>query len=213
MSPNVTLSKTGDSKIEVKKSVFIGKSFHISSPDEAAGFLAEERKKYPDARHICYAWVLGGEVSRQKSSDDGEPQGTAGQPLLELLTSNGFTDSLVCVTRYFGGTLLGKGGLKRAYTDSGRLALENGEPVVLIQALKWREHCSYPVFEALSRKAAQSGWTIENTEYGADVAFDISVPAESKDEIIKCCLDISGGALKLETPEEMLMTGEKISLS
>ena len=162
MSPNVTLSKSGDSKIEVKKSVFIGKSFHITSPEEANNYLAEERKKYPDARHLCYAWVLGGEVSRQKSSDDGEPQGTASQPLLELLTSNGFTDSLICVTRYFGGTLLGKGGLKRAYTDSGREALAAGEPVTLIPALKWRQNCSYPVFENLSRKANQSGWTLEN---------------------------------------------------
>ena len=213
MSPNITLSRTGESKIEVKKSVFIGRSFHITSPEEAAAFLSEERKKYPDARHLCYAWVLGGEVSRQKSSDDGEPQGTAGQPLLELLTSNGFTDSLVCVTRYFGGTLLGKGGLKRAYTDSGRLALENGEPVTLIPALRWRQRCPYPVFEMLSRKAGQSGWVIENIDYGSDVAFDISVPRESEKEITRYCLDISGGALVLNDPAEMLMTGGKISLS
>ncbi len=213
MNPNVTLSKSGDSKIEVKKSVFIGKSFHITSPEEANNYLAEERKKYPDARHLCYAWVLGGEVSRQKSSDDGEPQGTAGQPLLELLTSNGFTDSLICVTRYFGGTLLGKGGLKRAYTDSGREALEAGVPVTLIPALKWRQNCSYPVFENLSRKANQSGWTLENVEYGQDVAFDIIVPVESENELKRLCLDISGGALVLEDPENLLMTGDKVSVS
>ena len=213
MNPNVTLSKSGDSKIEVKKSVFIGKSFHITSPEEANNYLAEERKKYPDARHLCYAWVLGGEVSRQKSSDDGEPQGTAGQPLLELLTSNCFTDSLICVTRYFGGTLLGKGGLKRAYTDSGREALEAGEPVTLIPALKWRQNCSYPVFENLSRKANQSGWTLENIEYGQDVAFDIIVPVECENELKRLCLDISGGALVLEDPENLLMTGDKVSVS
>ena len=213
MSRNITLSRNGDSKIEVKKSVFIGRSFHITSPEEAAGYLSEERRKYPDARHLCYAWVLGGEVSRQKSSDDGEPQGTAGQPLLELLTSNRFTDSLVCVTRYFGGTLLGKGGLKRAYTDSGRLALENGEPVTLIPALKWRERCSYPVFEMLSRKAGQSGWLIENIEYGSDVAFDIMVPVECEDDIARCCLDLSGGSLVLKDPAKILMTGGKTPVS
>ena len=213
MSLNVTLNRTGDSKIEVKKSVFIGRSFHITSPEEAAAFLSEERKKYPDARHLCYAWVLGGEVSRQKSSDDGEPQGTAGQPLLDLLTSNGFTDSMVCVTRYFGGTLLGKGGLKRAYTESGRLALENGGPVSLIPALKWKENCSYSVFEMLSRKAGQSGWQIENIEYGQDVSFEISVPREKGNELVRCCLDLSGGALMPADPESILMTGEKVSLS
>jgi len=208
LSLNITLSKTGGSKIEVKKSVFIGRSFHITSPEEAAFFLAEERKKYPDARHLCYAWVTGGEAARQKSSDDGEPQGTAGQPLMELLTSNGFTDSLVCVTRYFGGTLLGKGGLKRAYTDSGRLALENGEPVVLIPALKWSECCSYPVFEMLSRRAGQSGWSVENINYGQDVSFDIIIPEENRDDLIRYCLDISGGALVLKEPANVLMTGD-----
>lgn len=213
MSPSITLSKSGDSKIEVKKSVFIGKSFHITSPEEAAEYLAAERKKYPDARHLCYAWVTGGEASRQKSSDDGEPQGTAGQPLLELLTSNGFTDSLICVTRYFGGTLLGKGGLKRAYTDSGRQALSDGEPVELIPALRWREHCSYPLFEMLSRKASQSCWTLENIDYGQDVAFDITVPEEAESELVRFCLDLSGGTLVLSDPDKLLMKGGKIILS
>ncbi|MBR3461429.1 MAG: YigZ family protein [Clostridiales bacterium] len=213
MSPSITLSKSGDSKIEVKKSVFIGKSFHITSPEEAAEYLAAERKKYPDARHLCYAWVTGGEASRQKSSDDGEPQGTAGQPLLELLTSNGFTDSLICVTRYFGGTLLGKGGLKRAYTDSGRQALSDGEPVELIPALRWREHCSYPLFEMLSRKASQSCWALENIDYGQDVAFDITVPEEAESELVRFCLDLSGGTLVLSDPDKLLMKGGKIILS
>jgi uncharacterized YigZ family protein len=213
LSSVITLSKTGDSKVEVKKSVFIGRSFHISSPEEAAEFLSQERKKYPDARHLCYAWVIGGENSRQKSSDDGEPQGTAGQPLLELLTSNGFTDSLVCVTRYFGGTLLGTGGLRRAYSDSGRLALEAGCPVTLIPALKWRENCSYPVFETLSRKAQGAGWTIDNIEYGQDVVFDIIVPEESEDELIRYCLDLTGGALQLKDPESLLMMGAKTDIS
>ena len=213
MSPVITLSKSGDSKIEIKKSVFIGKSFHIESPEEATEFLAAERKKYPDARHLCYAWVTGGENSRQKSSDDGEPQGTAGQPLLELLTSNNFTDSLICVTRYFGGTLLGTGGLRRAYSDSGRLALEAGEPVTLIPAYRWREHCSYPVFEMLSRKAGQSGWVIGNVEYGQDVVFDITVPEEAENEAVRYCLDATGGALVLKDPVSLLTKGDKVLLS
>ena len=213
MSRSITLSRIGDSRIEVKKSVFIGRSFHISSPEQATEFLAAERKKYPDARHLCYAWVTGGENARQKSSDDGEPQGTAGQPLLELLTSNGFTDTLICVTRYFGGTLLGTGALRRAYSDSGRLALEAGDPVVLIPALKWRRNISYPAFEMLSRKASSSGWTLENIEYGQDVVFDIIVPEKSEDELIRYCLDLTGGALQLKDPESLLMMGAKTDIS
>ena len=213
MSRSITLSRIGDSRIEVKKSVFIGRSFHISSPEQATEFLAAERKKYPDARHLCYAWVIGGENARQKTSDDGEPQGTAGQPLLELLTSNGFTDTLVCVTRYFGGTLLGTGGLRRAYSDSGRQALEAGEPVILIPALKWRRNISYPAFEMLSRKALSSGWTVENIEYGQDVAFDILVPEEAENDIKRYCLDLTGGTLVLEEPDKLLMKGPKVPLS
>ncbi len=209
----ITLSKTGDSKLEVKKSIFIGRSFHISSPDEASEFLSAERKKYPDARHLCYAWVIGGENARQKTSDDGEPQGTAGQPLLELLTSNGFTDTLVCVTRYFGGTLLGTGGLRRAYSDSGRQALISGAPVNLVPALMWNESCSYPVFEMLSRKAAGSGWTIENISYSDKVSFNISVPQGSENEIVRFCMDLTGGQMVLKDPEELLMQGEKANIS
>ena len=175
--------------------------------------LKRQQNTWPDARHLCYAWVIGGENSRQKSSDDGEPQGTAGQPLLELLTSNGFTDSMICVTRYFGGTLLGTGGLRRAYTDSGRLALEAGEPVTLIPALKWRRNCSYPAFEMLSRKASSSGWTVENIEYGQDVAFDILVPEEAENDIKRYCLDLTGGTLVLEDPDKLLMKGPKVPLS
>ena len=210
---SITLSKTGDSRIEVKKSVFIGRSFPISSPDEAAEYLAQEKKKYPDARHLCYAWIIGGENSRQKSSDDGEPQGTAGQPLLELLTSNGFTDTLICVTRYFGGTLLGTGGLRRAYSDSGRQALENGVPVKLVPALRWRQTCSYPFFEMLSRKAAQSGWNLSNVDYGQEVTFDIAVPEYRAQEFERFCLDSSGGSVVPSDPQGFLMQGEKISIS
>ena len=210
---SITLSRIGDSKIEIKKSVFIGRSFHISSPEEATEYLAAERKKYPDARHICYAWVVGGENSRQKSSDDGEPQGTAGQPLLELLTSNNFTDSLICVTRYFGGTLLGTGGLRRAYSDSGRLALVSGEPVELVPAFRWRIGGTYPFFEMMSRRAASSGWIIENIEYGQDVVFDINVPEDRASEFERYCLDCSGGAVVPKDPEKYLMQGGKITIS
>jgi len=210
---SITLSRSGESRIEVKKSVFIGRSFHISSPEEAAGLLAAERRKYPDARHLCYAWVSGGENSRQKSSDDGEPQGTAGQPLLELLTSNGFTDSLICVTRYFGGTLLGTGGLRRAYSDSGRLALADGEPALLVRALKWRIKGTYSFFEMMSRKAGNSGWSLENIEYAQDVAFDITVPEQGMEEFEKFCLDSSGGSVVPKDPANILTQGEKITIS
>ena len=110
-------------------------------------------------------------------------------------------------------TLLGTGGLRRAYSDSGRLALEAGDPVVLIPALKWRRNISYPAFEMLSRKASASGWTLGNIEYGQDVVFDIIVPQEAGDEAVRYCLDLTGGALELKDPESLLMQGAKTDIS
>ena len=208
----LTISENANASFIEKRSEFIGYISPVKTNDEAVAFINSIKAEHRKAKHNVYAYILR-EDNISRYSDDGEPQGTAGQPLLELLTSNGFTDSLICVTRYFGGTLLGKGGLKRAYTDSGRMALSDGEPVELIPALKWREHCSYPFFEMLSRKSGQSGWILDNIEYGQDVVFDLTVPEEAGPEVIRSCLDMSGGTLVLAEPESLLMRGGKVSLS
>ena len=212
MEGYTTVKQTASFEYEDRKSVFIGDAMPVSTEEDALRFLDAVKKRYPDARHHVYAYVLR-ENSIMRFSDDHEPQGTAGMPVLDSIRKNGVTDVIIVVTRYFGGTLLGKGGLKRAYTDSGREALEAGEPVTLIPALKWRQNCSYSVFEMLSRKASQSGWTLENVEYGQDVAFDIIVPVESENELKRVCLDLSGGALVLGDSESLLMMGEKASVS
>ena len=207
------ITKDGIGEIVEKKSRFIGAVYNVESTEEAEAKIAEISKKYWDARHNCYAYVIGENSEISKCSDNGEPSGTAGKPILEVINGAGITNALIIVTRYFGGTLLGKGGLKRAYTDSGRLALEDGEPVTLIPALRWKERCSYSVFEMLSRKAGQSGWQIGNIEYGQDVAFEITVPKENENELVRYCLDLSGGALVPGDPESILMTGERVSLT
>ncbi|MGN0362467.1 MAG: YigZ family protein [Bilifractor sp.] len=115
-----TIYKSGEGRYEEKKSVFIASVRHVTDADEAAAFVDEIKKKNWDARHNCYAWILGKDGSMMKASDDGEPSGTAGRPILDVLQGAGLTDVCMVVTRYFGGVLLGTGGLVRAYTQAAR---------------------------------------------------------------------------------------------
>ncbi len=119
-----TVYQNGEGRYEEKKSVFIATVRHVSGLEEAAAFVEEMKKKYWDARHNCYAWVLGKDGANVKASDDGEPSGTAGRPILDVLTGVGLTDTCIVVTRYFGGVLLGTGGLVRAYTQASRDGIE-----------------------------------------------------------------------------------------
>ena len=119
----------GQGEIVEKKSRFIATVLPIETEEEALEFIAKMKKKYWDARHNCYAYVTGDKGQIQRFSDDGEPQGTAGKPMLDILNSYGLTDCLLVVTRYFGGTLLGTGGLVRAYTDATRAGIENSDIV------------------------------------------------------------------------------------
>lgn len=118
-------AKGGESEIVIKKSRFLGITAPAATPEEAAEFVNGIKKKYYDARHNCYAYILGDKQEVLKYSDDGEPQGTAGKPMLDVLKNSGITNIVVVVTRYFGGVLLGTGGLVRAYTEAAKIAVED----------------------------------------------------------------------------------------
>ena len=118
-----TISGSGEALVIEKKSKFIASVYPIKSVDDAEALLARLRKQYYDATHNCYAYQLGERNEIQKASDDGEPQGTAGKPILEVLKKEAIKDTLICVTRYFGGTLLGTGGLVRAYGKAAKEGL------------------------------------------------------------------------------------------
>ena len=207
------LTSEGNSRIEIKKSVFIGHCASVASPAEAADFIAKERKTYPDARHVCYAWRTGGEAANQKSSDDGEPSGTAGQPLLALLTDNEINNTIICVTRYFGGILLGKGGLMRAYRESGLAALSNGNPVTMTPGRELSIRCDYAFYEKISRKAGLKNWTIENVAYDSGVSLTILLPESDVREAETFLADESCGKVVPEFGDEILIPGEKVTLS
>ena len=131
MAERVTFIKTGGGGYyEEKKSRFIAAVYSISSEEEAASYVEAARKKYWDARHNCYAFVIGDNNEIMRFSDDGEPSGTAGKPILEVIVGRGIHNCLIVVTRYFGGTLLGTGGLVRAYQKSSLDALCNSSIAV-----------------------------------------------------------------------------------
>ena len=125
--PFRTIRDSSTATLVVQKSRFIGQCFHVASEEEAQSVIESVRKQYWDARHCCYAYILSGEVPKEKSSDDGEPSGTAGAPILYTLKQSGLQDVLCTVTRYFGGILLGKGGLTRAYSQSAADAVRLAE--------------------------------------------------------------------------------------
>lgn len=189
----ISLSQYGESKIEIKQSVFIGQASRVSSPEEAIQFVAKVRDQYPDARHSCYAWIYEGDTKMQKYSDDGEPSGTAGLPMLSLLTKNEITDAVVVVTRYFGGILLGKGGLVRAYTDAASEALKAAAPVTLSTGLAFEIRCDYSLSDKILFVLKTKGWNTENIEYAADVLITTVCAKEDKDELIKTITDLTAG--------------------
>ena len=119
-----TTAENGTASYEIQKSRFIAYTSHVETEAEARDFVTPIQKKHFDARHNCSAWVLGADSSQQKSNDDGEPGGTAGNPILESIKQHGLTNVVVVVTRYFGGIKLGAGGLIRAYSHTASLGLE-----------------------------------------------------------------------------------------
>ena len=185
----------------------------VETPSQAADFIAKERKMYPDARHICYAWRTGGEAANQKSSDDGEPSGTAGQPLLSLLTDNELNNTIICVTRYFGGILLGKGGLMRAYRESGLKALANGVPVVMTPGRRLKITCDYAFYEKLMRKVSLKAWKTENVAFDSDVSLTVLLPEEHIQEALNFLADESCGKVSPEDDGEVMIPGDEIPLS
>ena len=129
-----------------KKSRFIANIFYVENEKDASDRLNEMRKKYYDAKHNCYAYILGVGGEIMKSSDDGEPQGTAGHPMLDILKGEGITNCIAIVTRYFGGTLLGTGGLVRAYSDSLKLAVSSARFSNLYQGIELSFDIDYDNF-------------------------------------------------------------------
>ena len=178
-----TILSNSTSELEVKKSKFIANIIKIIDEQDAKEKLDKIRKKYSDARHNCYAYIVYDNESKtkiEKSSDDREPSGTAGIPILTLLQKNNLVNVLIVVTRYFGGILLGTGGLVRAYTDSSKQALEVAK-IIELQYGEIIEYCiEYDEFEYFKYICEKNNIEIINTEYSNNIKAIIKLKEEDK---------------------------------
>lgn len=172
-------------EIEEKKSRFIASVAHVESEDEAIQFIEATRKKYYDARHNCYAYCIGKKGEQKRCSDDGEPSQTAGKPMLDVITGQQLCDTVVVVTRYFGGTLLGTGGLVRAYTAATQEGLKNSVIIEKRLAEQFWITVDYTAIGKLLYMIGQKGYTQLDSDYGAQVTLVVLVPAEDSEQMKK----------------------------
>lgn len=178
-----TILDNSSSELEIKKSKFIANVIKITDEQDAKEKLNQIRKEYSDARHNCYAYIVYDNETKtkiEKSSDDREPSGTAGIPMLTLLQKNNLVNVLIVVTRYFGGILLGTGGLVRAYTDSSKQALEVAK-IIELQYGEIIEYCiEYDEFEYFKYICEKNNIEIINTEYSNNIKAIIKLKEEDK---------------------------------
>jgi len=195
-----TVEKAGTGEIEEKKSRFLAEIRSVHSEEEAAAFLEEIRKKYWNASHHCLAYRLA-EGGIMRSSDDGEPGGTAGRPILDVLTGADLYDTAAIVTRYFGGTLLGTGGLTRAYGSAARAALESCTVIVKQRGIHLLVKTDYTVLGWLKRLESDRHLVISGADYAETVYLDILVTAEEAERFKQELLNETGGKARIETGE------------
>ena len=188
----------GQGEIVEKKSRFIATVKAVETEEEAVSFINEMKKKYWDARHNCSAFVIGTRQELTRCSDDGEPAQTAGRPMLDVLLKEGVTNVAVVVTRYFGGVLLGTGGLVRAYQKATQEGLANSVIIEKQEGFLLYVRTDYTGLGKLQYLFAQKEITILDSEYGADVVMQVLVPISRKQEIEKAITEQTSGTAGLE---------------
>ncbi|MBR6650215.1 MAG: YigZ family protein [Clostridia bacterium] len=188
----ITLLKAAQAEIEEKKSIFIGYAAPVSSEEEAKAIVAAKKKEFSDATHNVWAYYLDGGI-HVRYSDDGEPQGTAGIPVLNVLKMSGATDMVVVVTRYFGGTLLGAGGLVRAYSASAKAALDAAGFAYMENYTIFSLTTNYSDYQRLADKLPKMGAVIDDTDFGGDVTLTIAIESTRKSEIAPVVSEITNG--------------------
>ena len=202
MTDYLTPAGFGTGEYTEKRSRFIGQLWPVGSEAEALERIAAVKKEHYDARHNCFAYIVR-ETGTVRYGDDGEPQGTAGQPILAVLNGAELQNVCCTVTRYFGGVLLGTGGLVRAYTAAAKAALEDAG--VQRMALWHCEliRCPYPMYERVRRLIEAQEAVVEDTDYGADITLHVLVRSDRADAFAEALRELSAGSI---VPEH---SGEK----
>ncbi|MBR3162660.1 MAG: YigZ family protein [Clostridia bacterium] len=180
-----TINKSTSAEITEKKSKFIANLFYVENKMQAEELIKEIKKKYHDARHNCYAYrVLDNEKILEKQSDDGEPSGTAGNPMLEILKGKNLCNVLVIVTRYFGGILLGTGGLARAYTEAANKAIEFAEQIYKCEGYLLEANMEYKTIENFKYYCKKNDINIIDIQYSDVVSCKIELDSNKKEKLM-----------------------------
>lgn len=196
-----TIFDMGTDEIVEKKSRFIGYVAHVESEEEADAFVLGIKKKHYDARHNCYAYVIGENQQKLRFSDDGEPGGTAGKPILEVITGLGLVDVCIVVTRYFGGTLLGTGGLLRAYTQAAQKCVEATEIINKQLVIPVNIVTNYNDLGKIQYLLGTEKIPVTESDYGEEVKLTVAVPYDDYDRLEKQLIEITAAKVTLEKNE------------
>lgn len=208
MSEYLVPFEDAESEFVEKRSRFISHIWRVETEAEARGRIEEMKKKFYDARHNCWCYLLKeGNVVRY--SDDGEPQGTAGQPMLNVFQRQGVTNVCCVVTRYFGGVLLGTGGLTRAYARGARDALETAGIAKMSLWTLWDVPCTYPLLERIRLDIAACGGIERDADYGADITLRVAFPTGGAERFVPKLTELSAGALEIATAGEEFLPGPR----
>lgn len=193
----------GEAEYTVERSRFTARVSPAESPEEARAFIADIKERYRDATHNVPAFVCGAGSEHQWASDDGEPQGTSGMPVLKLITAEELTNLVIVVTRYFGGIKLGTGGLARAYTHTARLGIEAARICEVKESTLLKYSFDYSHLGKLQNMSADNGFGISGIEYADTVSAVLSCPSENGERLRSLVSDItSGRAVLLSESEE-----------
>lgn len=188
--------KRAEDEFIINKSRFIGHACPCETEESALGFLTEMREKYKDASHNCYAYIIGANMGIMRYSDDGEPGGTAGMPIIEVLKARGVTNCCCVVTRYFGGILLGAGGLVRAYTKGAVAALDACGVGVMHPTARYLMDVPYPMLSRMEYFLQSEPVVVEDKAFTDTVTLTLLVKCADEDTLIKHVTDVSEGSIE-----------------
>ena len=202
--------QAADSEFVEKRSHFISHIWPVETEEQAQQYIKDMKAKYYDARHNCWCSRVGPATARY--SDDGEPQGTAGQPMLKVLEREEVTNVCCVVTRYFGGILLGAGGLTRAYSKGAKDALVASGVAVMGAWARVEVPCTYPLFERVKLEIEGQSGVIDDVAYGADVVLSISLPAEKTESLQGRLTELSAGSIAIRVLAEEYRPGPRVEV-
>ena len=208
MSEYLVPFEDAESEFTEKRSRFISHLWRVETEAEARARIEEMKKKYYDARHNCWCYLLK-EGNIVRYSDDGEPQGTAGQPMLNVFQREEVANVCCVVTRYFGGVLLGAGGLTRAYTKGAKDALDAAGIARMSLWTVWDVPCTYPLLERMKLDIAAAGGVIRDTAYGADITLRAAFLQENASAFGKKLTELSAGRLQMTAVGEEFLPGPR----